>query len=566
MCAPNKLIFIMFVMLIINSVYGDPSGGHSGGSKKQTDLVLVGSCNKSSGIDGDNITIQYVLSNIGTEKSQDAWNIKIPINIPGFFARPSGKLQVSNDWQVCADPHNPCIVLNTSKVKETSNYKLVLDTNGCLIIDCPRLNPNNSIKISYLTYVDYSGNENTDSISSGTMREDFDNVREGGYKVYPIVFSPLSRPIEVNTTDMFADGNKYYILNNSEITIDYHLLNGKSKNVSYIYRTKNENKFHELTSENRIDRAGEFNFGIKLEGEAPRYNQSIFVVEDLATYHNIYVSVIYLIIVLISLTFYSQMLRMLSIDKRPKQTKEVIIAFVIQVIMICILLGLQWSVVKYLLIGYLSWMHYSDVILWQLGISLISYVILINLSILIDSLNSVCGNNKIIVGISLVSAIIYLFLPDIITSHSSILELIGSVYGKPELSFQIIILLLLVIIIFWIYRCMVIKYFQSDFQEKILFGIASSAIVLCCLACLKNSFEYPISHETLVLITAPAIIVTGLLFMDRKNLFDPFARACQISKFGNFLHTDESNDSKVKASLSNESGNGKAPPHEDKKE
>lgn len=547
----NNLIFILFVILIINSVYGEPSGGHSGGSKIQTDLVLVGSCNKSSGFDGDNITIQYVLSNIGTKRNQLASDIVIPINIPSLFARPSERLQVSNDRQVRADHHNPYILLKTSKVEETSAYKLILDTNGCLTIDCPKLDPNNSIKISYLTHVDYSGDEDTNSIRSGIKKADFDNVRTYNDTKSIIVFCPIPRPIEVNTTNMFADGNKYYVLNNSEITIGYHPRDGKNKNVSYIYKTKDRKDFYELTSENRINRAGEFNFGIKLNGEAPRYNQSIFIVENLASYHNLPIAMVYLIIIFLFINLYS-----IIFKRNPKShiiMRLIAVPGLLVILLYCIIFALKWIPRMYL-----SWPYYPNVILLQLCISLMSYIILLNL---FKSSCDKISNIWPIIAISYSSFMLYLGLPIIICPPTTFSAFFSQIIGYSP---AIIIIFIFIILLYYTYFKNRVPGSCSNESKTKYCVLAAPLIAFIIIEVIsEKTFEYPISTNLalyIAMITMLAVLFIGLM------LIDPGGIVCARDEVINLIKklkgpSDDGKESSNESSCSNE-----APSHEDKKE
>jgi hypothetical protein len=88
--------------------------------------------------------------------------------------------------------------------------------------------------------------------------------------------------------------------------------NAKNKNISYIYiyKTKNGKYFTELPPEKRINKSGEVYFGIKLDGESPKYNQSKFIVEDLATYHTKW-SLLYFLIIFTSILIYSYVFKLI---------------------------------------------------------------------------------------------------------------------------------------------------------------------------------------------------------------------------------------------------------------
>lgn len=559
----NKLICVISIIILINTVYGQ-NGGNSGGTKEQTYLILSVSYNKSSGYDGDNITIQYILSNVGTKKNQEAINILVPINIPSFLAKPSRKLQVSNDRLTSPDPQNKYIALNTSKVEEASNYKLLLDTNGCLIIDCSKLGPGNNITIYYSTYIIYTGNETKNLFSSGNLRENFDNVRN--YSVRSKPFYPQTRPIILYVQDIFYDNEKYYILNNSEIIIDNHMGNAKNKNVSYIYKTKNGKYFTELTSENRINKSGEVYFGIKLYGESPKYNQSIFVVEDLATYHNrVFNLLIYLAIAFASIFLYFLVFIYLITDKKLTR--------LIKVIVLLILLPLIWF-----LIIHIPQLYYSDLILLELVISLTSYVIFIkapNIKILKMKAHESSSGKKMLSVIltsfiiSLVFTMAYYLLPVIIApppSVSSITALIGTLIGLAGISLQIVTYVFFIVIIYHFY-----KYIQEttimkenewiqDHLKKLF--VLGSLFLMLWVYCLKKSFEYPISNDTLYYITSitiSIIIIAGLLLTDKDHLQEVITSIYQHKE--NIIGQITG-----KTTPSEPGGSGEAPPHEDKKE
>jgi hypothetical protein len=516
----NRLLYVIFIILIMNNAYGQ-HGGNGGGTKEQTDLVLNVSYNKSSGYDGDNITIQYILSNVGTKTNQEALNIIILENIPSYFVKPSRKLQVSNDRLTDSDPQNNNIALNTSKVEEASEYKLLLDTNGCLIINCSKLNPNNNITIYYSTYINYTGNENTNSFSSGNLRTDFDNVRD--YLELRNTFTPMTRPIVIHTQYMFRADDKYYILNNSEINITYHSKNTINKNNLYIYKTKNENNFTELASTNRITKSGEFYFGIKLDGESPKYNQSIFIVEDLVTYH----TSVFKLLICFTIAFASIFLYLLVfiyLEPEKKLTR-----LIMKVVVLSILLGLTRS----LLIS-IPQLYFYDVIWWVLGTALTSYVIFIkapNVNILkIDALKS-SSSKKILCILpaaffmSFVFTILYLLLPNITAPLPSIPAFIQIFYGIQGIGLQILIYASLLIVISYLYNSIkkteIVKKhkWMPGYLKKI--SVIGYISLILWLANLKTSFEYPISNDTkyyIILSAMSVTIIIGLWLTDEDGL------------------------------------------------
>jgi hypothetical protein len=543
----NKLIYVISIIFIMNNVYGQP-GSYSGGTKVQTDLILNVSYNKSSGYDGDNITIQYILSNVGTKKNQEALNIIIPENIPSYFAKPSRKLLVSNDKLTDSDPQNRYIGLNTSKVEEASEYKLLLDTNGCLIINCSKLDSNNNITIYYSTYINYTGNENANSFSSVNVGKYYENVRN--YSNPPTPFVLQTRPIIVSVQDIYYSDEKYYILNNSEININYYLGNAKNKNISYIYKTKNRKYFTELTPEKRINTSGEVYFGIKLDGEPPKYNQSIFIVEDLATHHNLKWSVLYFLIIFISMYIF----KLTVVDDHLKWDERLRSHILPQVIVLLILLALDLIFTKYIYGPY-----YSDVFLLQLGISFISYIILINL---INSLSDIWE----IVGISLVSTASFYFLPNIISSSPSITSSISSITGLAGIGIQTIFDLIFPIIIgLHIYNYMNNRHWLQPDAKKGLFVIGS-VILIYGLLSLKKSFAYPISINMSIYIgwiSMSTVICSELLLKDMEDFINVCKKVWQLKDRLNDTGKTESNNGEASRSSAGEASEG--PSHEGEK-
>ncbi len=563
----NNLLCVITIILIMNNAYGQ-SGGDSGSAKVQTDLVLNVSYNKSSGYDGDNITIQYILSNVGTKKNQEALNIIISENIPIYFAKPSRKLLVSNDKLTDSDPQNRYISLNTSKVEEASEYKLLLDTNGCLIINCSKLDPNNDITIYYSTYINYTGNENANSFSSVNVGKYYENVRN--YSNPPTPFVLQTRPIIVSVQDIYYSDEKYYILNNSEININYYLGNAKNKNISYIYKTKKGKYFTELTSENRINKSGEVYFGLKLDGENPKYNQSIFIVEDLATYHNFKWLLLYLLIIFASILIYSYVFE-LSITDGHLILKEklyvekfrfygaylILSRILLQGIVLLILFALDRTIIEYIF-----GLYYSDVFLWQLGSTLISYFILINLANLVSETcqRSHCHSIKGIFTVSLVSALTYFSLPIIIIdSPPTISALLNSYISLQGIGFLAIILIFLLIIMRYIYNYMTRKGWLPHPLEITFYVIA--LVLLFFTYKLKKTFEYPIPDETseyISLISMSTVIIIGLLLIDKPG----FRKACDIWPLNEIITRifarTQPND--CEATSSDEDGRGGAPP------
>ena len=512
----NKLICLISIILIINNVYGQPPGGDGDGAKVQTDLVLNVSCNKSPAYDNDNVAIQCVLSNVGTKKNHVAESIIIYANIQNF-SKPSKELVVTNHHLEDTDPQNPRRILNTSKVTDTDNYKLELDTNGDLIIDCPKLNSNNSIRFNYSTYLEKEHDfldENYLSLSRTPGRiSDANNVIKITPHIQPISLS--TREPTIMSPDILSNLNgKYYTLNNSRINITQ-----KDKALD-IFRING--MIFNLSSDKRINRSGEIQFGIQIPGESPRFNQSIITVENLATYHtNNYKYLLFSFIICISLIIYSAIFKKISRLFKIFTFRNIML----QILAVSFIWLLQWTIIENIMVEDFFHLYYPNIIMLELVSSLLSYVILINLP------NSLSGNHSIshpysILLISFCIIMIYISMPmifTIITSPLIYLALINII----GLTIPLFITLFILVIILYLLDNLPKsgrKLHYITIISAILFSYLAFSVLIAYS--LIKSFEYPVSYEAFFyigLINMSLVIIVGIALTDTNG----FWKACQ---------------------------------------